>query len=69
MYVILSYDFGAFRKYLAICPAWYRALIASFDEVCNKLENDFNMKYYSYALFKSAHLDSSVITFCDSMGL
>ena len=46
VYLILSFDFGSFRKYLAICPAWYRALIAGFDEVCNKLENDFNMKYH-----------------------
>ena len=46
LHLILSFDFGAFRKYLAICPVWYRALIAGFDEVCNRMENDFNMKYH-----------------------
>ena len=46
LYTILTYDFSAFRKYLAVCPCWYRALISAFDELCNRIENDFTMKYH-----------------------
>ena len=69
LYTILTYDFCAFRKYLAVCPCWYRALISAFDELCNRIEHDFTMKYHQYLLFNEAHLDSSVISFCDKKGL
>lgn len=58
-----------FRKYLRLTPAWHCLTLEAIDEMMNKVENDFVMKFYEHLEFKQSYTNSSVISFCGQRGI
>lgn len=68
-YSMICYDMNSLRNYLSVSPSWYNAVLQSFDDAFNKVENKFAIEYSSYLLFTNSYTSSSQIKCCQSNGI
>ena len=66
---LLLFDMSSFRSYLALSPSWHRMILDSMDDYFKAVEKKFVLQNYDYLLFKKSYTNSSVIHFCNRVGI
>ena len=66
---LLLFDMASFRNYLGLSPQWHRAVLDSMDEYFKTVEKKFVLQTYEYLLFKKSYTNSSLIHFCNQVGV
>ena len=66
---LLLFDMASFRNYLGLSPQWHRLVLDAMDDYFKDVEKGFVCKNYEYLLFKKSYTNSSVIHFCNRVGI
>ena len=66
---LLLFDMSSFRSYLGLSPSWHRMILDSMDDYFKAVEKKFVLQNYEYLLFKKSYTNSSVIHFCNHVGI
>jgi len=66
---LLLFDMSSFRNYLGLSPQWHRMVLDAMDDYFREVEMNFINKNYEYLLFKKSYTNSSVIQFCNRVGI